>query len=410
MYLLQLIRQFLSDMRARKLRTFLAMFGIGWGTVAVILLLAIGGGFHAASQKAMHGMGDHIIVIWPSRTTKAFEGMQPGRQISLKSSDVIQMGETLSEIGPYSPEIRRGSHNLQIDDHRVKASVSGVVSDYGQIRNMIPMPGGRFLNDWDIEKRRRVVFIGNKIKKKLFDDGEAVGKTVLLDGRPFVVIGTLVEKTQSSSYSGRDADKAVIPYTTFIAMWGNQNVNNIIVQPNPSRNSEPMKKAIYTYLGQKYRFDPTDEGALSMWDTVEIDRFTDWFFWGLQALLGLGGALTLGAGGIGVANVMFLIVRERTREIGLRMAVGARDWHILLQVMLEASLMVALGGLAGFGFSMLVIWGIQSAPTPDWLGHPQFSPIVGTVTLGVLALVGLTAGIFPARRASRLDPVKALEF
>ena len=358
MFFLQLIRQFLQDMRTRKLRTFLAMFGIGWGTVAVVLLLSIGGAFHTASKKAMHGMGDHLIVIWLSRTTKAFEGMQPGREISMKSSDVVEMGRALPEIELCSPEPRRSGLTAQYDDHRVKVSVSGVTPGYGQMRNMIPEPGGRFLNDRDIQARRRVAFIGNKVKNKLFDQTDAIGQSILLDGRPFTVIGTLKEKTQTSDYGGRDADKAIVPYTTYAAMWGDENVDNIVVRPEPANDSEPMKKAVYTYLSKKYRFDPTDEGALNIWDTVEMDRFTDWFFWGLQALLGLGGALTLCAGGIGVANVMFLIVRERTGEIGLRMAVGARDWHILLQVMLEAGLMVALGGLGGFAFSLLVIWGI----------------------------------------------------
>ena len=160
---------------------------------------------------------------------------------------------------------------------------------------------------------------------------------------------------------------------------------------------------------KKYRFDPKDEGALRIWDTVETDRFVDWFFWGLNALLGLGGALTLGAGGIGVANVMFLIVRERTREIGVRMAVGARDRHILLQVMLEVCLIVGIGGLAGFGFSALVIYLVQALPTPEWVGSPQLSSAVGLVTLSVLSLVALCAGIFPARRAAGMDPVQALE-
>ncbi len=410
MYLLQLLRQFFQDMRARKLRTFLAIFGIGWGTVAVVLLLAIGGAFHSASSKAMHGMGDSVVIVWPARTTKAFEGMQPGRQIRMKSSDVIAMGEALPEIGLFSPELRKRDRTLSYGDHRSKASIAGVVPDYGTMRNMIPVPGGRFLNPQDIKQRRRVVFIGDKLKTKLFDSEEAVGKTVLLNGRPFVVVGTLKEKIQTSSYSGKDADRAMIPYTTFIAMWGDQRVDNLVLQPNPIRDSEPMKAAVYAYLGQKYRFDPTDEGAIGMWDTVEMDRFTDWFFWGLQALLGLGGALTLGAGGIGVANVMFLIVRERTREIGLRMAVGAHDWHILLQVMLEAGLIVAIGGLSGFGFSALVVWAIQQAPTPDWLGSPVLSPAVSITTVSILSLVGVISGLFPARRAAGMDPVRALEF
>ena len=410
MYLFQLIGQFFHDMRSRKLRTLLAVFGIGWGTVAVVLLLALGGGFHAASMKAMHGMGDSIVIVWPSSTTRPFEGMQPGRPIRMKSSDVIEMGEALPEIGFYSPEITHWGRMLAYGEHRVNASAAGVVPEYGFIRNIIPEPGGRFFNQWDIDKRRRVVFIGNELKRKLFEEGEAVGKTILLDSRPFVVIGTLKEKTQSSSYSGRDSDRAFIPYTTFITAWGDWNVNNFLVRPDPPRASEPMKQAIYRYLGEKYRFDPEDEGALGMWDTVESDRFLDWFFWSLQALLGLGGALTLGAGGIGVANVMFLIVRERTREIGIRKAVGAQDWHIMAQFMLEAVLIVGIGGLAGFGFSALIVRLLQMLPVPDWLGTPELSSLVSIVTIAILSSVGVAAGIFPSRRAARMDPVQALGF
>ena len=410
MYLFQLIGQFFHDMRSRKLRTLLAVFGIGWGTVAVVLLLALGGGFHASSMKAMHGMGDSIVIVWPARTTKPFEGMQPGRPIHMKSSDVIEMGEAIPEIGFCAPEMTYGGRTLAYGRHRVNASVAGVVPEYEIMRNMIPEPGGRFLNERDVDHRRRVIFIGNELKKKLFDDQDAIGETILVDGRPFVVIGTLKEKIQSSSYSGRDSDRSFVPYTTFIAIWGDRNVDNFLVRPGSPRASEPMKKAIYRYLGEKYRFDPEDEGALGMWDTVESDRFLDWFFWGLQALLGLGGALTLGAGGIGVANVMFLIVRERTREIGVRMAVGAQDWHIMMQFMLEAALIVAIGGLAGFGFSALVVRLIQALPVPDWLGTPKLSPLVSIVTIAILSSVGVAAGIFPARRAARMDPVRALEF
>jgi len=410
MYLTQLITQFFHDMRARKLRTLLAVFGIAWGTVAVVLLLALGGGFHAASKKSMHGMGDSIVVIWPNRTTKAFEGMQPGRSIRMKSSDVIEMAEALPEIGLCSPEMTNWGRMLKYGDRRMDASVAGVVPEYEAMRNIIPERGGRFFNPMDIRERRRVIFIGNGIKDKLFGKDKAVGKTILVDGRPFVVIGTLQKKLQNSSYSSSDDRRAFIPYTTFISAWGNWNVSNIVVRPNPPQASESMKKAVYRYLGRKYRFDPSDEGALNMWDTVEQDRFLDWFFWGLQALLGLGGALTLGAGGIGVANIMFLIVRERTREIGVRMAVGARDWHIMVQMMLEVALIVGIGGLAGFGFSALIVWLVQVLPVPDWLGRPDISPVVSLSTISVLSLVAFAAGIFPARRASRLDPVKALEF
>jgi putative ABC transport system permease protein len=409
-YFWDLIGQFLRDLRTRKLRTALALFGIAWGTISVVLLLALGNAFHAASSKSMHGMGESLVIVWTSRTTKPYAGMQPGRGIEMKAEDVLAMGRAVPQIGRCSPELFAWGTTLAFGRHRVKASVAGVAPAYEIMRNMIPEPGGRFIDDLDVELRRRVIFIGDELKKKLFDSGEAVGRTLLVDGRPFAVVGTLRKKLQDSNYSGPDADRALIPYSTHIAIWGDQNVSNLLVTPEPPQASKPMKQAIYSYLGQKYRFDPTDEGALQMWDTVEMDRFFTWFFWGLKALFGLGGAMTLGAGGIGVANIMFLIVRERTREIGVRMAVGARDGHILGQVLLEALLIVGLGGLLGFAFSALVIFAVHLAPMPDWLGRPELSLRISLVTIGILSLVGLAAGLFPARHAARLDPVRALEF
>jgi putative ABC transport system permease protein len=409
-YAWELIRQFFFDLKTRKLRVFLAVSGIAWGTLSVILLLAIGNAFHRASNKAMHGMGDDIVIMWTTRTTKPFAGMKPGRAIEMKADDIIQMGRDVAEIGAVSPELTHGGRTVRLGGHRVKAPVAGVVPEYEIMRNMIPVPGGRFIDPLDVKYRRRVIFLGNEVRDKLFGDEEAVGRTVFVDGRPFTVIGTLAEKLQTSNYSGPDSDRTYIPYTTFIAVWGNWNVSNTLLVPALEGDAEPMKRAVYEYMGKKLRFDPTDEGALMMWDTVEMDKFMNWFFWGLQALMGLGGALTLGAGGIGVANIMFLIVRERTREIGVRMAVGAKDWHIMGQVLLEAVLIVALGGLGGFVTSAAVIGILSMVELPDWISQPELAPAVAVVTVGILALVGLAAGLFPARRASRMDPVQALEF
>ena len=410
MYAWELIRQFFFDLKTRKLRVFLAVSGIAWGTLSVILLLAIGNAFHRASNRAMHGMGDDIVIMWTTRTTKAFAGMKPGRAIEMKADDVLQMGRDVPEIASLSPELTFGGRTLKVGDHRVQAPVAGVVPEYEIMRNMIPVPGGRFLDPLDVKHRRRVIFLGNEVRDKLFGEEAAVGQTVFVDGRPFIVVGTLAEKIQTSNYSGPDSDRAFIPYTTFIAIWGNWNVSNTLLVPAVEGDAEPMKRAVYGYLGNKHHFDPTDEGALMMWDTVEMDKFMNWFFWGLQALMGLGGALTLGAGGIGVANIMFLIVRERTREIGVRMAVGAKDWHIMGQVLLEAVLIVGLGGAGGFLISAGVIGVLSMIEMPDWIAQPELAPLVGTVTIAILAVVGLAAGLFPARRASRLDPVQALEF
>ena len=282
MYFWDLLIQFLRDMRSRKLRSVLALFGIAWGTVAVVLLLAVGGGFHAASKKAMHGMGEGLVVVWPGRTTKAFAGMQPGRQLRLKSADVLEMGAAVPQIDIISPELIEGGRTLVKGPHRTKASVAGVTPDYGIMRNMIAESGGRFLNPFDVEQRRRVIFIGDVLKEKLFAGADAVGATIEVDGRPFVVVGTLKKKLQTGNYAGQDADRAFIPYSTFAGIWGDRYVSNFIARPAPADASEPMKQAMYEYLSQKYRFDPTDEGTLGLWDTVENDRFTNWFFWRLH--------------------------------------------------------------------------------------------------------------------------------
>ena len=410
MYAWELIRQFFFDLKTRKLRVFLAVAGIAWGTLSVILLLAIGNAFHRASNKAMHGMGDDIVIMWTTQTTKAFAGMKPGRAIEMKADEAVEMGRLLPEIAMLSPELTHGNRTLKVGDHRVKASVAGVVPEYEIMRNMIPEPGGRFIDPLDVKYRRRVIYLGNEVRDKLFEEDGAVGQTVFVDGRPFTVVGTLAEKLQTSNYSGPDSDRTFIPWSTFVAIWGNWNVSNTLLVPAIDGDAEPMKRAVYEYMGGAHGFDPTDEGALMMWDTVEMDKFMNWFFWGLQALMGLGGVLTLGAGGIGVANIMFLIVRERTREIGVRMAVGAKDWHIMGQVLLEAVLIVGLGGAGGFLISAGVIGVLGLVELPDWISQPQLAPAVAVVTITILALVGLTAGLFPARRASRLDPVQALEF
>ena len=410
MLLTELFRQFLFDLRTRKLRVFLAVSGIAWGALSVILLLAIGDAFHAASNKAFHGMGESIVILWTARTTKPYAGMKPGRPIEMKAEDVLRMGREVDEIAIASPELTRWGRTIEFGTHRLQAPVAGVIPEYEIPRNMNPVPGGRFIDPLDVEHRRRVIFIGNELKSKLFGDRPAVGETLLLDSRPFTVIGSLTEKIQTGNYSGPDEDRAFIPYTTFISIWGNRDVSNTVLVPAIADDSEPMIAAVYRHLGQRFGFDPEDKAALQMWDTVEMDRFVNWFFWGLKALMGLGGILTLGAGGIGVANIMFLVVRERTREIGVRMAVGARDSDVLAQVLLEALLIVGIGGFVGFVTAAGVIATINILPIPDWLGAPVLSPTVALITIGVLMCVGLAAGYAPARRAARMDPVRALEF
>ena len=291
---------------------------------------------------------------------------------------------------------------------------SGVYPGYEAIRNLIPDNGGRFINRLDIKNKRRVVFIGNELRDKLFGKGsDAVGKIVTVNSIPFTVVGIMVEKTQNSSYMGQDKDGAFIPFSTSREIFGFRTVNRFICRAENAIHTPLLRKEIYRILGRKHKFDPEDEEALWMWDMTEGEQFMFYFFLGFQIFLALGGALTLLVGGIGVANIMYVVVRERRRELGIKAALGATPNTILLQFMMETSLIVALGGITGFILSDGVV-GVFSNPMLEnlqkYIGIPEINPLVALSAVGVLGLVGFAAGWAPARRAANMDPVRALEF
>jgi len=402
-----LTRQMVRDLWSQKHRTFLTAFGIIWGTVAVGLLLAFGQGLHKQQIKSIAGLGDRIVIAWPSRTSVPFEGLGRGRRIDLNEEDMEFLQAHVPAIAGISSEYSRSMKVVHGDRTRA-VDVSGVAPVYGEMRNMIPQQGGRFINPTDMEQRRRVAFIGNQIAEDLLGKDDPVGKELMINGSPFLVVGVLVAKEQDSSYSGRDHSKIVIPSTTYRALTGQRYLNNFIYKAQTPEQNKELSKQILAALGKRKRFDPADSEALSIWDTTDMFVFFNAFMLGFKCFIGIMGALTLIVGGIGVSNIMNVVVEERTREIGIKMALGARSRTIMRQFLLETLALTFVGG----GIGLLLSYGICAvfpAELGEYIGIPELSLNLALLTVGILGIVGFVAGYFPAREASRLEPVIAMK-
>jgi putative ABC transport system permease protein len=405
----EVFRQLIRDVRSQKLRTFLTVFGIVWGTVAVTLLLAFGTGLKRQMVKTTAGLGDRICIAWPGLTSVPYQGLGKGRKIRLMEEDVEAVRRQAEGLAGISSEYST-SMKLHLDLKTWPVDVSGVSPEFGRMRNLIPDVGGRFINPTDMTEQRRVVFLGDKLAANVFGKAEdAVGRTVMLGSSPFLVIGVLRTKTQDSSYSGRDNDKASIPGTTYRALTGAKYVDNLIYQASSTFDTQPLTNRILEILGKRQKFDPMDKEALAVWDTTDQFKFFDTFMLAFTGFLGIVGSLTLVVGGIGVSNIMNVVVEERTKEIGIKMALGARQRFILGQFLLETLLVTGIGGVIGFAVSLGLCAVFPRFGLTDYVGVPEVSPFVAGITIGILGLIGFLAGWFPAREASRLDPVVAMK-
>ncbi|HVN49205.1 MAG TPA: ABC transporter permease [Bacteroidota bacterium] len=402
-----IISEFFVDLRAQKLRSFLTMFGIIWGTVAIVVLVAFGVGFRKQTIASMHGMGEAVAIMWPGNTSKPWMGYGVGRPLPLVEDDAKLLIEQVPGISAISPEYSKNG-TARVGQNILNPLVTGVNVAYGDMRNIIAQQGGRYINDLDIQQRRRVVVLGNKVKELLFGDQDAIGRTVFVDQTPLTVIGIMKKKTQPSSYNSQDQDRIFIPLTTYTSLYGAVHVNNIIYKIKDPRAWEEIEKEIRVVLARKYQFDPTDEDAPSIWDTAESDQIIFYTFLGINIFLGLIGSFTLGVAGLGVANIMFIVVHERFREIGIKRAVGATKKNILFQFFSETFFIVASGAIIGFLIACGIVAAVSKLPIQDYVGTPEISAEVVGITIFVLTAVGLLSGLMPARSAANLDVVECL--
>ena len=406
---------FKSASQLQKKRAYLTIAAIAWGTVAILLLLAFGEGLKRQLDKNRRAMGENIAVMWPGETTKAYKGMPPGRGIRPRADDIEMVRARMPELQSAHAELTSWRTALTYGRKTVNARVVGTNYSYGESRKHYPQPGGRWLTPVDEEQRRRVIFLGDELATDIFGEEPPVGKTLLLNNAPYTVVGVMQKKIQMGAYGGPDKAHAVIPISTFKAQFGRDRVNVMVIQVKEARDMEGAIKRFHQTLGPKFGYDPTDERAFGTWNTVKGAEVNRKVTTGIQLFLGIVGALTLIIGGVGVANIMYAVVKERTREIGVKMALGAKSRWIIVPFVLEGLVYTFTGGAVGIVIATLIVAAtgfvdIESNKVLSFLGRPTLSPAIGVATSAILGIIGLLAGYFPARRASRIDPAATLRY
>lgn len=413
MSILMLLREFIEDIKTQKTRAFLTMVAISWGILAVTLLMAFGEGLSFRMREGLLNAGDRIIRVYGGQTTKKWEGLPVGRRIWLRTEDCEVIRKNIPQVAFAVPALGRRVR-LKVGDTVSSTYMEGVYPEFEFLRRTFHDAGGRFLNGKDLKERKRVVFLGGEIAKELFGRPDPYGEIVKIDGIPFTVVGTMPKKLQTSMNNGPDDERALIPFTTFESIYGDPYLDELIVKPTRVEYGMYVEQEVRRVLAKKYNFDPSDERAVPMWNFIENEQEGAKIFRGINIFLAVIGSMSLIIAGVGVANIMFVVAKERTREIGIKRAVGAKRSYIIFQFIFESLLISFIGGILGLLVSVGLIKLVWMIPAQEggmaFLGRPLLSNSVLTVSIILLTFIGLVAGLFPARKAASIEPVDALRY
>jgi putative ABC transport system permease protein len=403
----------LRELWAERRRVGLVALGVAWGTLSLTLLVAFGNSFVVATNQTIKNFGVDLLRVGGGSTTRAFEGLPAGRFIALQPQDLDLLKRGVPEAQSIEVEYSSGLSNpIEFGPNRINVPMSGCGPAYRDIRGMIPEPGGRFLNQLDVDQHRRVCFLGDETKQRLFGDADAIGAEVILRGVPFTVVGVRRAAETVSNYNGRDRDKVAIPHTTFRDLLGWGRISHLMVKLRAPELKQQALTSIYQTLAARYRFDPADEDALDIQDYLAMQDMIQGMLDGNRYFNAIVGFFSLLVAMLGVMNVMYVMVEERTREIGVRMALGARPLDIAFERLTEGIIVTLIGGVLGMIacvglFALLNLMPLEMEARA-YLGYPRLSIGLAGLVIMLLGIAGSLAGWFPARRAAALDPVQSL--
>jgi putative ABC transport system permease protein len=407
------------------------MFGIVWGMVSVVVLSATGEGFQRGNEKVLQELGRNIAIVWGGRTSMQAGGERAGRVIQLTLDDARAIAAESTLIAVVSPELERVAARVKSAYNAATARVSGIEPPYQQIRT-IELEYGRNFTWHDEAQAARIAIVGHDMAEQLFGKRNILNEPLSINGLPYVVVGKIRNKEQDSNYGGPDNNKIFVPFAAMMRDLPRRDapagtLSDIIVAPKPeviarlpqvldARTGRiedvewPLEAHVRGILARRHGFDPADRQAMEMWDTSLQTIMFGRMIGHMKRFFTLVGLVTLGLGGIGVMNIMLVAVKERTREIGVRKALGATSRTIQRQFFLEGFFLTALSGGLGMALALGLCQVVNTLPMPERFVGMVLSWQAGAGALATLVTIGVITSTYPARRAAALPPVEALRF